>query len=443
MKNQIYISEVMDSSADIVDTKTNFKPTTSIIANVPKVLDHNNFNNHDCIKQSIIHSVRMRNQQFQQFDPNFNQNKIEEIEVNIDGMVQKDYMILEEELQINEDELNIEKSQIIVEQGLLQTAVIQGIQKQGFLLKKSNSFMNPFKKYYCELSDGIFRLCSEKNINKAKIILNLYLFNFKYQCTLNDKKQVVGFGLKADEDSKTFMFKGDDCHEWFNHIKSIIDKQRDKNNSEKKEKKGYFIMAFQDYYKKHLIHNRQFLEKAESGDIILFQSKCFGGKMQRLLTGSNYDHVGLVLKYQSGVVYILEATGQHGVGLFQWDYMMTRCWHELYSMVVYRKLIMKRTQKLLKDLETFTRENIGKGYKLSLSKLINQQSVIMTQNSQEPETKTFFCSQLVAAAYKEIGILQTKQSSTQFWPGSFSNEKDDLKLENAKLSDEYQIGFNM
>ena len=40
----------MDSSADIVDTKTNFKPTTSIIANVPKVLDHNNFNNHDCIK---------------------------------------------------------------------------------------------------------------------------------------------------------------------------------------------------------------------------------------------------------------------------------------------------------------------------------------------------------------------------------------------------------
>lgn len=44
---------------------------------------------------------------------------------------------------------------------------------------------------------------------------------------------MIGFGLKADEDSKTFMFKGDDCHEWFNLIKSIIDKQRDKNNSEK------------------------------------------------------------------------------------------------------------------------------------------------------------------------------------------------------------------
>ena len=51
--------------------------------------------------------------------------------------------------------------------------------------------------------------------------------------------------------------------------------------------------------------------------------------------------------------------------------MVSRCWHELYSKVVYRKLILKRTQKFLKDLETFTRENIGKGYKLSFSKLIN------------------------------------------------------------------------
>ena len=40
----------MNSSADLVCTKSNFKPTSSIMVNVPKVLDHNNFNNHDLIR---------------------------------------------------------------------------------------------------------------------------------------------------------------------------------------------------------------------------------------------------------------------------------------------------------------------------------------------------------------------------------------------------------
>ena len=33
--------------------------------------------------------------------------------------------------------------------------------------------MNPYKKYFCELADGILKLSSEKNVDKAKIILNL------------------------------------------------------------------------------------------------------------------------------------------------------------------------------------------------------------------------------------------------------------------------------
>lgn len=32
----------------------------------------------------------------------------------------------------------------------------------------------------------------------------------------------------------------------------------------------------------------------------------------------------------------------------------------------------------------------------------------------------YFCSELVAAAYKKIGVLPAKKSSAQYWPGDFT-----------------------
>jgi hypothetical protein len=33
----------------------------------------------------------------------------------------------------------------------------------------------------------------------------------------------------------------------------------------------------------------------------------------------------------------------------------------------------------------------------------------------------YFCSELVAAAYKKIGVLEANKSSAQYWPGNFKN----------------------
>ena len=35
------------------------------------------------------------------------------------------------------------------------------------------------------------------------------------------------------------------------------------------------------------------------------------------------------------------------------------------------------------------------------------------------EDKTFFCSELVAACYKRIGILPEEISAATYWPGSY------------------------
>ena len=44
--------------------------------------------------------------------------------------------------------------------------------------------------------------------------------------------------------------------------------------------------------------------------------------------------------------------------------------------------------------------------------------------------KSFFCSELVASAYKRIGILDPDKAASSYWPGDFSTEKksNEVKL---------------
>jgi hypothetical protein len=44
------------------------------------------------------------------------------------------------------------------------------------------------------------------------------------------------------------------------------------------------------------------------------------------------------------------------------------------------------------------------------------------------EERGFFCSELIAKAYKECGILSTDSASCQFFPTDFSKEGTKLQL---------------
>jgi hypothetical protein len=41
----------------------------------------------------------------------------------------------------------------------------------------------------------------------------------------------------------------------------------------------------------------QFRAQVQTGDILLFQHKDLAPRMQRMVTGSQYDHVGMMIKY--------------------------------------------------------------------------------------------------------------------------------------------------
>ena len=47
--------------------------------------------------------------------------------------------------------------------------------------------------------------------------------------------------------------------------------------------------------------------------------------------------------------------------------------------------------------------------------------------SKEGQEDGFFCSELVAAAYQKLGLLEEGRSATSFWPSTLARE--DLRLE--------------
>lgn len=85
----------------------------------------------------------------------------------------------------------------------------------------------------------------------------------------------------------------------------------------------------------------------------MFKGRSFASKLQRTFTRSEYDHVALLLKYSSGSIGLLEATGADGVSVVLWDDFLRFKWHKLYTKLVYRHLDFERTDDVISLLEGF------------------------------------------------------------------------------------------
>ena len=125
----------------------------------------------------------------------------------------------------------------------------------------------------------------------------------------------------------------------------------------------------------------------DTGDMIFFRSRTFGGKVQRLMTNSAFDHVGLALKYRKPndnskvKLFVLEATGINvrliiltncqGVDIFSWDTFVEHGYHLMYEEVALRHLYQVnghfelRSEIWLKRLEEFIKTHKGKKYRLN------------------------------------------------------------------------------
>jgi len=196
-----------------------------------------------------------------------------------------------------------------------------------------------------------------------------------------------------------------------------------------------------NFWKTLRCSEQDFIKNSKTGDILLFKGKSWFSRFQRIWTGGEYDHVALLFKFNDKLV-LFESTGQIGVDLLDWSAFMNNKWHSLYSKLVYRKLYYHLSNDEIEQLEDFAQKVRGKKYKMNPVKIWRKNS---NRDAAEDikETKSYFWSELVASAFKRIGLLPPELSATQYWPNNFSvNSSLDLQKD-AYLGDEYLIDFSL
>ena len=157
-------------------------------------------------------------------------------------------------------------------------------------------------------------------------------------------------------------------------------------------------------------------------------------KITRAVSKSYFDHVAMVLKFETDPdeVYLVEATGNLGVSLNKWSFLREHVGEgNFYKKMILRHVEFDRGDSMVDALEKFLGEAVGKKY--GLGGLLKQKTIKHTNENKNDligEDRAFFCSELVAKAFKCLSIIEDDDTScTQFYPGTFSSKGDSfLKL---------------
>lgn len=165
--------------------------------------------------------------------------------------------------------------------------------------------------------------------------------------------------------------------------------------------------------------------------------------------------MGVVLKNRKEQVLIFEANSGTGVSTIFWDWQLIRHkWYQDINRIAWRRLSLERDKDFVDDLQEFVAAELGSSFGIDLLHLFTGPDVskIRPRKSQAeetlpteiPEGKTremYFCSQLVAKAYKTMGLIDQNRSSKKYWPKDFS-DRGQLKLLRGELQPERIIVFD-
>jgi uncharacterized protein YycO len=155
------------------------------------------------------------------------------------------------------------------------------------------------------------------------------------------------------------------------------------------------------------------------GDVLLFRGRGLASQAIRFFTHSPYSHVGLVFPYQ-GRVYCVEAVGV-GVRLILMSEVMRRYHGGIDYYEVPRAAPEQRNGAI-----SFCFQQLGKLYdrpgifRLVVAVLLNRKPAVR-------EDQAWFCSELVAAAYRSQGLPLAPVSAAYASPADLAVSPE-LKL---------------
>lgn len=190
----------------------------------------------------------------------------------------------------------------------------------------------------------------------------------------------------------------------------------------------------------------------KTGDIVLFSGKGHISEGIKFFTLSKWSHVGMVYRFYDpldpqGSVFCWESTTlsdlqdadtgklTRGVQRVEFSERLERCFAKGYEVSI-RPLSKNLTDDMVSSLNTFRHSMRGKPYEKSRIELIKSAcDRIFSENKED--LSSLFCSELVAEAYQQMGLLTETTPSNEFTPKDFSSEKN-LRLERG-----YSFGAEM
>jgi len=183
---------------------------------------------------------------------------------------------------------------------------------------------------------------------------------------------------------------------------------------------------------------RRYARTAKTGDVLLFNTRGTGASVIRFGTNSYYDHVGIVLKIEGKNASVLEALGD-GVGIVEIrDFWGFRWWKQ-YRCIAVRRLHADLPEQSVAALERFISMVIGRKYGLWTPSALKRKNSVLCADD---PNRSFFCSELVACAYKRVGLLPDHQASCTYVPGAFAECTKMRLLKGAFLGPEEKLIFD-
>lgn len=112
-----------------------------------------------------------------------------------------------------------------------------------------------------------------------------------------------------------------------------------------------------------------------------------------------------------------------------WRYFLSNGWVYYYDKIIYRELIYNTEneekkkelkEKIAENLDEFLGKTKDMKYALPVSIICCPGKKGYEEKNDWTKSKGFFCSQLVAASYLNMGILDYEKCTLRYFPGSFA-----------------------
>lgn len=130
----------------------------------------------------------------------------------------------------------------------------------------------------------------------------------------------------------------------------------------------------------------------------------------------------MTVRNDSDNLWLLEACGERVVCLPLLPRL--RAYAKEYAEVIALRQFRSpvRTSAMLSEIAKFTEEVNGKPYSCTPGKLMRRNS--RGDGVKSAKEDGYFCSELVAAGLKRMGLLDRTMANSYFWPGSYRQGGD-------------------